>query len=80
MRALSLVFCHWKGEVEGDLRFGYAFNMDTGTSTGEIGGHSKTINAVSIRNQRPFRAATAADDNTIVFHQGRSYLEALLFF
>lgn len=30
----------------------------------------KTINAVSIRQQRPFRAATAADDATIVFHQG----------
>lgn len=52
-------------------RFGYAFNMDTGTSTGDISGHSKVINAVSIRQQRPFRAATASDDMTIVFHQGR---------
>lgn len=52
-------------------RFGYAFNVDTGTSTGDISGHSKVINAVSIRNQRPYRAATASDDTTIVFHQGR---------
>lgn len=61
--------------------------MDTGTSTGDISGHSKVscgryapalsyavfakaINAVSIRHQRPFRAATAADDALIVFHQG----------
>lgn len=51
-------------------RFGHAFNMDTGTSTGEIGGHSKVINAVSIRQSRPYRAATAADDSAIVFHQG----------
>ena len=28
------------------------------------------INAVSIRHQRPFRAATAGDDGLIVFHQG----------
>jgi hypothetical protein len=44
--------------------------FDTGTSTGEIIGHSKAINAVTIRQQRPFRAATAGDDNLIVFHQG----------
>jgi hypothetical protein len=46
--------------------------FDTGTSTGEIIGHSKAINAVAIRHQRPYRAATAADDNVIVFHQGIS--------
>ena len=44
--------------------------FDTGTSTGEIIGHSKAINAVAIRDQRPFRAATAGDDNLIIFHQG----------
>lgn len=44
--------------------------MDTGTSTGEITGHSKVINAVSIRQQRPYKAVTASDDGTIVFHQG----------
>ncbi|KXN81676.1 hypothetical protein AN958_03923 [Leucoagaricus sp. SymC.cos] len=67
----------WDGESkriiavgDGRERFGYAFNMDTGTSTGEISGHSKAINAVSIRQSRPYRAATAADDNVIVFHQG----------
>ncbi|KAI0281822.1 quinon protein alcohol dehydrogenase-like superfamily [Russula aff. rugulosa BPL654] len=44
--------------------------FDSGSSTGEIIGHSKVINAVSIRHQRPFRAATAGDDNLIIFHQG----------
>ena len=49
--------------------------FDTGSSTGDIIGHSKTVNAVSIRRQRPFRAATASDDVTIGFHHGkRSYL------
>ncbi|KAI1787572.1 WD40 repeat-like protein [Ganoderma leucocontextum] len=67
----------WDGESkriiavgDGRDKFGHAFMFDTGSSTGEIIGHAKTINAVSIRQQRPFRAATAADDATIVFHQG----------
>ncbi|CAG8462330.1 3803_t:CDS:10 [Diversispora eburnea] len=36
----------------------------------EITGHSKVINSVSIRQQRPFRAATASDDSTVVFYHG----------
>ncbi|KAF5379228.1 hypothetical protein D9615_005866 [Tricholomella constricta] len=67
----------WDGESkrliavgDGREKFGHAFMMDSGSSTGEISGHSKAINAVSIRHQRPFRAATAADDGLIVFHQG----------
>ncbi|KAH9855356.1 WD40 repeat-like protein [Lenzites betulinus] len=67
----------WDGESkrliavgDGRDKFGHAFMVDTGSSTGEIIGHSKVINAVSIRAQRPFRAATASDDGSIVFHQG----------
>jgi len=45
--------------------------FDTGSSTGDIIGHSKTVNAVSVRRQRPFRAATASDDVTIGFHHGK---------
>jgi len=67
----------WDGESkriiavgDGKEKFGHAFMFDTGTSTGEILGHSKVVNAVAIRRQRPFRAATAGDDNLIVFHQG----------
>lgn len=46
--------------------------FDSGSSTGDIIGHSKTVNAVSIRRQRPFRAVTASDDSTIGFHHGKS--------
>ncbi|RDB29946.1 putative WD repeat-containing protein C9G1.05 [Hypsizygus marmoreus] len=67
----------WDGESkriiavgDGREKFGHAFMMDSGSSTGDINGHSKAINSVSIRHQRPFRAATAADDGLIVFHQG----------
>ncbi|KAI0066923.1 WD40 repeat-like protein [Artomyces pyxidatus] len=70
----------WDGESkriiavgDGKEKFGHAFMFDSGTSTGEIIGHSKAINAVAIRHQRPFRAATAADDSLIVFHQGAPY-------
>ncbi|KAH9003360.1 WD40 repeat-like protein [Lactarius hatsudake] len=67
----------WDGESkriiavgDGKEKFGHAFMFDSGSSTGEIIGHSKVVNAVAIRRQRPFRAATAGDDNLIVFHQG----------
>ncbi|KAJ7269722.1 WD40-repeat-containing domain protein [Mycena rebaudengoi] len=70
----------WDGESkriiavgDGREKFGHAFMMDTGSSTGEISGHSKAINAVAIRHQRPYRAATAADDGLIIFHQGAPY-------
>lgn len=53
-----------------NFRFGHAFMMDSGSSTGEISGHSKTVNAVSIRQQRPYRAATSGDDSVIVFFTG----------
>lgn len=46
--------------------------FDTGTSVGDIIGHSKPVNAVSVRRQRPFRAATGSDDFGIGFHEGRN--------
>ncbi|KAF9226006.1 WD40 repeat-like protein [Gyrodon lividus] len=55
---------------DGREKFGHAFMRSTGTSTGEITGHSKVINAVSIRTKRPYRAVTAGDDGLINFHQG----------
>ncbi|KZP33736.1 WD40 repeat-like protein [Athelia psychrophila] len=70
----------WDGESkriiavgDGREKFGHAFMMDTGTSTGDITGHNKVLNAVAIRHQRPYRAATAGDDALIIFHQGAPY-------
>lgn len=67
----------WDGESkrliaagEGKERFVAAFTSDSGNSTGEISGHSKSVNAVAIRHQRPFRAATAGDDGLVVFSTG----------
>ncbi|KAG1465568.1 hypothetical protein G6F46_001648 [Rhizopus delemar] len=55
---------------DGKERFGHAFSFDSLSSVGEITGHSKVINSVSIRQQRPFRAVTASDDMTINFFHG----------
>ena len=59
------------------LRYGHAFLFDTGSSVGEIIGHSKVINSVSIRQKRPMRAATASDDFTVVFFHGPPFKQKL---
>ncbi|KAF8636915.1 hypothetical protein AX17_003166 [Amanita inopinata Kibby_2008] len=70
----------WDGESkriiavgEGREKFGHAFMMDTGSSVGEIIGHNKPINAVSMRSDRPFRAVTGGDDGLIIFYHGAPY-------
>ncbi|KAG0359222.1 WD40 repeat-like protein, partial [Gamsiella multidivaricata] len=67
----------WDGESkriiavgDGREKFGHAFIADSGSSCGEIMGHSKTVNTVAIRQMRPFRAVTGGDDNTLVFSNG----------
>ena len=40
---------------------------------GEISGHSAQVNAVSIRQQRPLRAATVGDDKNLVFYHGAPF-------
>lgn len=58
------------GVGEGKESFGHAFSFDTLSSVGEITGHSKAINSVSIRQERPFRAVTASDDLSVAFYNG----------
>ncbi|KAJ3290770.1 Structural maintenance of chromosomes protein 2 [Borealophlyctis nickersoniae] len=55
---------------EGKDRFGHAFLFDTASSVGEIGGHGKAVNSVSLRPGRPFRAVTGSDDMTVNFYHG----------
>lgn len=47
--------------------------FDTGSSVGELIGHTKTINSVAIRPCRPLRAVTASDDFTVNFYTGTPY-------
>lgn len=58
---------------DGRERFGHCITADSGNSVGEISGHSKVINSVSIRQQRPLRAATGSDDSSLVFLHGAPF-------
>lgn len=55
---------------QGKDKFGHCFTWDSGNSIGEIQGHSSTINAVAIKPQRPYRAATVGEDKALVFFNG----------
>ncbi|KAF7554196.1 hypothetical protein G7046_g6878 [Stylonectria norvegica] len=70
----------WDGESQriiaiGDGReqFGRCITADSGNSVGEIIGHSKSVNAVAVKPQRPFRAATVGDDGNVIFYHGTPY-------
>ncbi|KAF2101758.1 actin cortical patch component [Rhizodiscina lignyota] len=58
---------------DGKERFGHCITADSGNSVGEISGHSAQINSVSIRQQRPLRAATGSDDTSMVFYHGAPF-------
>ncbi|EWC46509.1 hypothetical protein DRE_04232 [Drechslerella stenobrocha 248] len=55
---------------DGKERYGHCMTWDTGNSIGEISGHQNVVNAASIKPTRPYRAATAGDDNSVVFYNG----------
>ncbi|KIW05719.1 uncharacterized protein PV09_03577 [Verruconis gallopava] len=58
---------------EGKERMGHCITWDSGNSVGEISGHSSQINCVSIRQQRPLRAATGSDDTQLCFFHGAPF-------
>ncbi|KAL4917453.1 transcriptional regulator of RNA polII, SAGA, subunit-domain-containing protein [Aspergillus aurantiobrunneus] len=58
---------------DGKQRYGHCITWDSGNTVGEIRGHTQQINAVSIRQQRPLRAAAAGDDMNIVFYHGAPF-------
>ena len=58
---------------DGKERFGHCITADSGNSVGEISGHSGQINSVSIRQQRPLRAATVSDDMSMCFLHGAPF-------
>ncbi|KAF6839082.1 WD repeat-containing protein C9G1.05 [Colletotrichum plurivorum] len=58
---------------DGKERFGHCITADSGNSVGEISGHSKVINSVAVRQQRPLRAATVSDDSSLCFLHGAPF-------
>lgn len=55
---------------EGRQRFGHVFAMDTGTSIGEISGHSKIINSCDFKPSRPFKIVTGSEDTFVGIYEG----------
>lgn len=55
---------------EGRERFGHVFAMDTGTSIGEIAGHSKIINSCDFKPSRPFKIVTGSEDTFVGIYEG----------
>ncbi|KKY39505.1 putative wd repeat-containing protein 2 [Diaporthe ampelina] len=58
---------------DGRERFGHCITADSGNSVGEVTGHSKVVNAVAMRQQRPLRAATVSDDASMCFLHGAPF-------
>lgn len=54
---------------EGREKFAHVFSWNTGTTVGELSGHTATVLSVDMRPQRPFRIATGAEDNAVNFFE-----------
>ena len=52
------------------FRFGAVFLWDSGSSVGDLSGHSKLINSVDIKQNRPYRIVVGSDDQTGSFFEG----------
>ncbi|KAJ2726535.1 WD40 repeat-like protein [Coemansia sp. Benny D115] len=58
---------------DGKGKLGHFFLFDTGNTVGTVEGHSRSINACSMRQQRPFRAVSCSDEGRCVFYTGAPY-------
>lgn len=54
----------------GREKYAAVFLWDSGSTVGDLSGHSKPINSVDIRQQRPYRLAIASDDTCASFFKG----------
>lgn len=55
---------------DGRELFGAAFMFDSGSTVGEISGHSKAINSCDVKQTRPYKAVTGGSDNLVNFFPG----------
>jgi len=55
---------------DGKEKFGAAILWDTGSSVGEIIGHSKAISTVDFKQTRPYRLITGGEDNLVGWFEG----------
>jgi len=55
---------------DGKERFGAVFLFDSGSSVGEITGHSKAISSCDFKQTRPYRVVTGGEDLTVNYFEG----------
>ncbi|KAJ9459374.1 hypothetical protein DIPPA_28810 [Diplonema papillatum] len=55
---------------QGRESFAAAFLVDTGASVGDMKGHTKMILSCDMRPERPFRVATASEDQEVNWYEG----------
>lgn len=55
---------------EGKDKFGSVFLFDSGSSVGEISGHSKPITSCDMKQTRPYRVATGSEDFGVAWLEG----------
>jgi len=55
---------------DGKEKFGSVFLWDSGSSVGEISGHSKAIASVDFKQTRPYRIATGSEDLAVNWFEG----------
>jgi len=55
---------------DGKEKFGSVFLWDTGSSVGEISGHSKTITCCDFKQTRPYRIVTGSEDFQVNWFEG----------
>jgi WD40 repeat protein len=55
---------------DGKEKFGAVLMWDSGSSVGEITGHSKAINSVAFKPTRPYRLVTGSEDMAVNWFEG----------
>ncbi len=55
---------------KGRENYGAVFLWDSGSSVGQVDGHSKDINSIDYKPTRPFRLITGSEDMSSVFYEG----------
>jgi len=55
---------------EGKEKFGSVFLFDSGSSVGEITGHTKIITSCDMKQTRPYRVVTGAEDFQVCYLEG----------
>jgi len=55
---------------DGNESMARVFAWDSSNAFGDISGHSKPILSCAFKPSRPFKIATASEDNLVCFHQG----------